>query len=145
VLSDLGQPRAALAAYRESFAKAITSEDTTPLLAGLLGLSDLVWRYGDDVDRERNALLLFGAANMLLRRHGYGQVRTAQETIACWQQPMRQTLGDETVEALIGEGLLLPASAIAALVDELCVGELEHTEPLTAQTPLLLGVLGSID
>ena len=145
VLSDLGQPRAALAAYGESVAAAITSDDTTPLLAALLGLADLAWRFGEAPDRERHAPLLFGAADVLLRRHGYGQVQSAQEAIARWQAPLRQVLGDEMTEALIGEGRELPTVAIVALVHGLRMIERSQTEPLPAETPLLLGVLGSID
>jgi predicted ATPase/DNA-binding XRE family transcriptional regulator len=145
VLADLGQPREALASYRESFASASTSEDTTALLAALLALADLAWRYGAEPARQADALLLLGAADRLLRQHGYGEVLSAQDAVARWQQPIRQSLGDERADALIGAGARLSGPELGVVVDRLQVADQPRRAPARAGQSLLLSTLGSID
>src|SRR5262249_49632128 len=61
VLADLQQPDEAVAAFCESLELAVRHENFSLLLAALLGLVDVAWRYRGDDDGE-SALLLFGAA-----------------------------------------------------------------------------------
>ncbi len=142
---DLGDPVAALDAYRESLALTVKQENQTLMLAVLLGLADVAWRCGEGAEPERAALLFFGAAEALRKRHGLGRGGTAQETIARWQEPMRARAGDEAVDALIAGGSACPMEEIVAVAGNLRVTERAPGEPTPDPPVSLMTALGSIE
>ena len=141
---DLGDPVAALNAYRESLQLTFKHENQTLFLAVLLGLADLAWRYGEGPAPERHALLLFGAAEGLRRRHGLDRRGVALQTIACWLEPMRARAGDEAVDAWIGEGIVAPVEEIVAMAEELRVSDRPRETTLSSPRSLMVA-LGSIE
>jgi len=142
---DLGEPGAALAAYRESLKLAVKQENQTLLLAVLMGLADVAWRCGDEPEPERAALLFFGAAVALRKRHGLDRGAVAQETIARWQEPIRARVGDEAVEALLAEGMTYPMEEILMVAERLRVIERSGGEAAPDSTVSLMVALGSIE
>jgi hypothetical protein len=142
---DLGDPVAALDAYRESLALTVKQENQTLMLAVLLGLADVAWRCGEGAEPERAALLFFGAAEALRKRHGLGRGGTAQETIARWQEPMRARAGDDAVDALIAGGSACPMEEIVAVAGNLRVTERAPGEPTPDPPVSLMTALGSIE
>jgi predicted ATPase/DNA-binding XRE family transcriptional regulator len=141
---DLGDPVAALNAYQESLQLSFKHENQTLLLAVLLGLADLAWRYGESPEPERHALLLFGAAEGLRRRHGLDRGAVARQTIACWQEPMRARAGHEAVDAWIDEGIVSPIEEIVAVAGGLRVSDRPRETALDSPRSLMVA-LGSIE
>ena len=145
VLVDLGEPRAAIAAYLESFALARRHDNQTLLQAVLLGLADLAWRFGGGTAPERVALLVFGLAEAQRRRHGLDRNEQARTAIASWQRPMRQASGDAAVDALIADGMNLPLEAVVAIIDGLHVADPSPRTASVAPRFSLRPALGSIE
>jgi predicted ATPase/DNA-binding XRE family transcriptional regulator len=142
---DLADPVAALDAYRGSLALTVKQENQSLMLAVLLGLADVAWRCGEGAEPERAALVFFGAAEALRRRHGLGRGEAARETIARWQKPMRARVGDAAVEALIAEGMACPIEEIVAAATILRVVERAPAEAAPDAPGSLMVALGSIE
>ena len=141
---DLGDPGAALNAYRESLRLTCKHENQTLLLAVLLGLADVAWRYGAGSEPERYALLLFGAAEGLRKRHGLDRGGVVRQTIACWQEPMRARAGHVAVDAWIDEGMVAPLEEIVAVAGRLRVSDGPRETALSSPSSLMVA-LGSIE
>jgi hypothetical protein len=114
------------------------------LLAVLLGLADVAWRYGDDATAMREALLLAGAAEALRLRHGMGREAT-REAIACWQAAMRRAAGDAVVDAIIDEGMALPLEDVVELATGLRVSKRRKDNGADVPRMSLMTALGSIE
>jgi predicted ATPase/DNA-binding XRE family transcriptional regulator len=123
VLLDLGRPAAAVAAYREALELTVKHENQTLMLSVLLGLVDAACQYGNQTAPERTALLFLGGAEGLRRRHGLGGSQVARKAIVDWQTPLRHSLGDDTVDALISEGMGMSLGDIVVMAHGLQVGD----------------------
>jgi predicted ATPase/DNA-binding XRE family transcriptional regulator len=123
VLLDLGQPAAAVAAYRESLELTVKHENQTLMLSVLLGLADAACQYGKEPAPERAALLFLGVAEALRRRYGLGGSQAAREAIVDWQTPMREALGGDTVDALLSEGMSMSLDDVVAMASAIHVGD----------------------
>jgi predicted ATPase/DNA-binding XRE family transcriptional regulator len=145
VALDLGEPAAAVAAFRESLGLALADDDQTLLLAALLGLADTAWRYGEGATMRQRALRFLGAALTRLDRHGFGQTPAARDALARWQSATRRTLGVTQVERLLAAGAALPLPALTALAAGLRVGGEACGSTGLSPEPLPLAILGSID
>jgi predicted ATPase len=142
---DLGEADAALDAYQASFDLTVKQGNQSLLLAVLLGLADVARRCGVGPEPERTALLFFGAAEALRRRHGFGRRVGERQAIARWLNPIRAALGYELAEAYIAEGAALSLAEVGAIANEL-----ELTTPCPAASPdarpvSLLAAHGSIE
>ncbi|MDQ3226260.1 MAG: hypothetical protein M3Q50_06500, partial [Chloroflexota bacterium] len=145
VSADLGEPVSALDTYRESLRLTIKHENQALMLAVLLGLADVAWQFGAGAEPERDALLLFGAAEAVWRRHDLGRRRAALDAIARWQLPMREALGDEAVDGKIGEGMLLARDEVVALANDLQVSARRRNDTRLEPGRSLLAGYGSIE
>jgi tetratricopeptide (TPR) repeat protein len=123
VLADLRKPDEAVAAFRESLELAIRHENFSLLLAALLGLVDVAWRYPGENDGE-SALLLFGAARALQSRHGLAETESGRQTLADWQANARGVLGNLRAEAVIDEGSALTLDEVLEIARAVRVVEL---------------------
>jgi hypothetical protein len=116
-------PTAAVAAYREALALTVKHENQTLMLSVLLGLVDAACQYGTETAPERTALLFLGVVEALRRRHGLGGSEAAREAVGAWQEPLRQSLGDDAVAALISEGMDMSLTDVVAMANDLSVGD----------------------
>jgi hypothetical protein len=100
-------------------------------------LADVAWRYGEDAERTRTALLLAGAAEGMRARHGLGREATRQ-AVTRWQAPMRQAIGDAAVDALFAAGMTLPLDQVIAIAEGMRIGaDIARTAPRDSATSLL--------
>jgi predicted ATPase/DNA-binding XRE family transcriptional regulator len=145
VLLDLGEPTAAVAAYREALELTVKHENQTLMLSVLLGLVDAACQYGTETAPERTALLFLGVAEALRRRHGLGGSEVAREAVGAWQEPLRQSLGDDAVDALISEGMDMSLTDVVAMAHGLHLGD--RRPPIVARDwPVsLFAAFGSVE
>lgn len=104
---DLGQPHAAIDAYRESLALTVKHGNHSLTLAVLLGLADAAWQFGTTPRAQYAALGFYGAAEALGRRHGFDVDRAEREARDRWLAPMRLELGGEDGDRLIASGAVM--------------------------------------
>jgi predicted ATPase/DNA-binding XRE family transcriptional regulator len=145
VFLDLGQPTAAIAAYRESLELTVKHENQILMLSVLLGLADAACQYGMGAESERTALLFLGMAEALRRRHGLGGSQAAREAIVDWKAPMRQSLGDGTVDALINEGMAMSLSDVVTMARALCVADRRPPQVGRHDPISLFAAVGSVE
>ncbi|MGH2613923.1 MAG: ATP-binding protein [Thermomicrobiales bacterium] len=145
VYHDLGQPREAVDAFRECLTLAIKQGNQPLTVRALLGLADVAWRFGAGEEPARSALLLFGASEAVRLRHGFTWDATGAEIAARWQAPMRRAIGEDAVELLIGDGLVLSHTAVLEIAQELEVSPDSRFDKSNRETPSLLAALGSIE
>jgi hypothetical protein len=86
-------------------------------------LVDAACQFGMESAPERTALRFLGVAEALRRRHGLGGSESARGAIVAWQVPLRQSLGDDAVDALIGEGMDMSLGDVVAMASDLRVGD----------------------
>ncbi len=145
VALDMGEPAAAVTAFRDALALTIKHGNPPLMLAVLFGLADLAWQFADEACPGHTAVQFFGAAKAIRIRHGLPLATSVQETAERWQSLVKTQIGDQMVEALLAEGARITPDEIIALaaalnVNAVPVGRFPGHQPLS-----LLSALGSIE
>ncbi|MFT4038591.1 MAG: helix-turn-helix domain-containing protein [Thermomicrobiales bacterium] len=140
---DLGDARQALDAYREALHLALQEEHQAAVLGALLGLADVALHAADAPPERRMTTALQLAAAAEWRRVRYGLGRGAiSGVIARWVAPLRESLGDEAVDAALAPDAGPDMAEIAELVVRLRVPP--GAAPLAPPVVTLIGGFGSL-
>lgn len=142
---ELGRPIEAVASFRECLVLAIKHGNKPLSIRSLLGLADVAWRHGADLEQAPIALRFFGAAEAVRRRHGFSWDDSMIATVERWQSSIGHVMEAAAVERAIDEGATLSDADILELVQTLRVAL--DTSPLdrNQDVPSLLAAMGSIE
>jgi predicted ATPase/DNA-binding XRE family transcriptional regulator len=142
---DLAEPDAALDAFRRCLELTIKQGNIRLIVAALVGLADVAWRFGAGPDAAGAALRLFGASEALRARHGIGWDPAGAEAARRWQTPIREALGNELADQHIAEGMALAPVEAAALASRLTVAAGRQNAAAAVVSSSLFAALGSIE
>ncbi|MCA9878097.1 MAG: hypothetical protein KC442_09950, partial [Thermomicrobiales bacterium] len=140
---DLNEAQAALEAYREALHLAMEEENQTALLGAILGLADVARWFSEGTAKERmtTSLQLAAAAEHHRLRHGLGR-EAIHVAMAGWTAPLRETFGDQAIDAHLAAAMALDQREIMALATGLRIAA---PAPQSAPPPVpLIESFGSL-